>query len=136
MGCVVLSLGLTLSEARRGRPGKGGRGGRFWGKLTDTCKNSLRTAKDGLSCADGSRPFMVKGKASAVNVGDEITRPERPTTRPCSAAADGATETLGTNCFLCASKGRPKTVTSKTGATDFTFTFLLTNTSTFFENPK
>ena len=63
----------------------------FAGKLTDTCKDSLKTAKDGLSCADGSRPFMFKGKAcSAVAVGDEITRPERPTTRPCSTATDGA----------------------------------------------
>merc|ERR1711974_128830 len=31
-------------------------------------------------------------------------RPEKPTTKPCSEAANDATETLGSSCFLCAKK--------------------------------
>ena len=62
----------------------------FAGKVDDDCKDSLGDAKDSLSCADGSWPMMFKGKAcSDVSVGDEITKPEKPTTKPCSTAADG-----------------------------------------------
>ena len=62
----------------------------FVGKVNDDCKDSLGDAKDSLSCADGSWPMMFKGKAcSDVSVGDEITKPEKPTTKPCSTAADG-----------------------------------------------
>ena len=62
----------------------------FVGKVDDDCKDSLGDAKDSLSCADGSWPMMFKGTAcSDVSVGDEITKPEKPTTKPCSTATDG-----------------------------------------------
>merc|ERR1719170_114570 len=132
--CVVLFLGLTLSEAKKGGKGKKG----FWGKLDDDCKDSLGDAKDSLSCADGSWPMMFKGTAcSDVSVGDEITKPEKPTTKPCSTAADGDEETMGSSCLLCAEKatearkgkggkgGKGKwkmVVSSVDGAADFSFT--------------
>ena len=67
---------------------------------------------------------MFKGTAcSDVSVGDEITKPEKPTTKPCSTAADGDVrrytsseilfsifsiffqeETMGSSCLLCAEK--------------------------------
>merc|ERR1711973_502272 len=138
--CAVLFLGLTLSEAKKGGKGKKG----FWGKVDDDCKDSLGDAKDSLSCADGSWPMMFKGTAcSDVSVGDEITKPEKPTTKPCSTATDGDEEDMGSSCLLCAEKateerkgkgskggkggkggkGKGKMVVSSVdGAADFTFT--------------
>merc|ERR1712156_806732 len=104
--CAVLFLGLALSEAKKG--GKGGKGKKgFWGKVDDDCKEDLGDAKDSLSCADGSWPMMFKGTAcSDVSVGDEITKPEKPTTKPCSEAANGDTEDMGSSCLLCARAAR------------------------------
>merc|ERR1712038_2112185 len=135
--CAVLLLGLTLSEAKKG--GKGGKGKKgIWGKVDDDCKEDLGDAKDSLSCADGSWPIMFKGTScSDVSVGDEITKPEKPTTKPCSEAANGDTEDMGSSCLLCATKateerkgkggkggkGKGKMVVSSVdGAADFSFT--------------